>query len=162
MAYDGELRGVGGWLLFFIVIMAVISPVYAVVQVLRELYGAPFAGLDQDPLVSATRTFAWALIAVSTAICWFVAYRLISVHNWASVKLAIAGIWIVGVGGMVAEYAGVVLITGVPLGALLAETGPRGVIQPVVFGLIWTSYLLKSERVANTYRGAQEQAEVFE
>jgi len=153
---------VGDWLLLFILIVAVISPVYAVVQVSRELYGAQFAGLDQNPLVETMRTFAWALIAVSAAICWFIAYRLISIHNWTSVKLAIAGIWIAGVGGMVVEYAGVVLITGVPLGALLAETGPVGVIQPFVFGLIWTSYLLKSDRVANTYRGAQEQAEVFE
>jgi hypothetical protein len=162
MAYEGEVRGVGGWLVFFILVMAAISPLISIVQVYSELYGAPFAGLDDDPLLSMSRTFAWALVAVTTAIGWFVAYRLISVHNWTSVKLAIAGIWLVGVGGMVAEYVGVTFISGMPLDALLAETGPRGVIQPFIFGLIWTSYLLKSERVANTYRGAEEQAEIFE
>jgi hypothetical protein len=36
-------------------------------------------------------------------------------------------------------------------------------IRPFGFAIIWTSYLLKSERVANTYREAGgEQAEVFE
>ncbi|HEV7661678.1 MAG TPA: DUF2569 family protein [Allosphingosinicella sp.] len=162
MAYEGEVRGVGGWLVFFILVMAVISPLISSVQVYSELYGAAFAGFDDDPLLSTSRIFAWALVAMTAIIGWFVAYRLISVHNWTSVKLAIAGIWIVGVGGMVAEYAGVMYIGGIPLDALLAETGPRGVIQPFIFGLIWTSYLLKSERVANTYRGAADQAEIFE
>lgn len=162
MANEGEVRGVGGWLVFFILVMAVISPLVSIVQVYRELYGAPFAGLDDDPLLSTSRIFAWALVAVTAAIGWFVAWRMIGIHNWTSVKLAIAGIWIVGVGGMVAEYVGVTYISGIPLDALLAETGPRGVIQPFVFGLIWTSYLLKSERVANTYRGVEQQAEIFE
>jgi hypothetical protein len=162
MAYDGELRGVGGWLVFFILVMAVISPLISIVQVSRELYGASFAGFESNPILSTSRIFAWALVGVTAAIGWFVAYRLIAVHNWTSVKLAIAGIWIVGLGAMVAEYVGVMIIAGMSLDALLAETGPRGVIQPFVFGLIWTSYLLKSERVANTYRGIEEQAAIFE
>ena len=33
---------------------------------------------------------------------------------------------------------------------------------PQAFGIVWTAYLLKSVRVANTYRGGEEQAEVFE
>ena len=162
MNEDGELRGVGGWLAVFIVIVTAISPLYGVFQVYSSLYRGPLAGAGDFPVIATLRTFEWSLVGATALIGWFIAYRLIAVHNWTSVQIAIGGIWIASVGGAIAEFAGVSAITGVGVDEIIAESGPRGIIQPFIFGLIWTSYLLKSERVANTYRGGEEQAEVFE
>jgi hypothetical protein len=159
---DDELRGVKGWLLTFVIIIAVVSPVVSAIQVYHYLYNGPFAYGDGIPVVETVRTFEWALVGISALICWFAAWRLLAIFNWNSVKIAIACIWIVSVGGMIAEFAGLTMILGVDLGELLGATGAGAVIRPFIFGLIWTSYLLKSERVANTYRGNEEQAEVFE
>lgn len=159
---DDELRGVKGWLLTFVIIISVVSPAYSVYQITTSLYGGQFAGMDEVPLIQSLRTFEWSLAGITTLLCWFIAWRLVAVHNWTSVRIAIAGIWIAGVGGAVAEFAGVMSITGVELGDLIAGTGIRAIVQPFIFGLIWTSYLLKSERVQNTYRNPEEQAEVFE
>lgn len=159
---DDELRGVKGWLLTFVIIISVVSPAYAVYQISSSLYGGPFDAVGDTPLLQSLRTFEWTLAGVTTLICWFIAFRLIAVHNWTSVRIAIVGIWVAGVGSAIVEFTGVTMITGVDFGQIVAATGPRAIIQPIIFGLIWTSYLLKSERVQNTYRGADEQAEVFE
>ena len=159
---DDELRGVKGWLLTFVIIMAVVSPAWSIIQVYRELYSGQAAYLPDVPLVTQMKTFVWILVALDAAIGWLAAYRLVAIHNWLSVQIAIACVWIGSLGLRIVEYVGTTWITGVPFGDVLAETGPAPLIQPFIFGLIWTSYLLKSERVANTYRGSKEQAEIFE
>lgn len=157
-----ELRGVRGWLLTFVIIMAVISPAWSAISVYRELYTGQGALLPDVPMVASLKLLAWGLVAFDALVGWFVAFRLVTVHNWLSVQLAIAGIWISSIGGTIAGIAGLVSITGLSVGDVLTETGPGEVIRPFIFCLIWTAYLLKSERVANTYRGGEEQAEVFE
>ena len=159
---NDELRGVKGWLLTFVIIMAVISPVWSAINVYRELYTGDAAYLPDLPQVVQVRTFAWALIGVRAAIGLFVAWRLLTIWNWRSVEIAIVGIWLVSVGTTIAQYIGIGAITGASFGDLMAEGGPRAIIQPIGFGLIWTAYLLKSERVANTYRGVEDEVEVFE
>lgn len=159
---DGELRGVGGWLLTFVIIMAVISPAVSALMVYVELYTGDAALLSDMPEITQLKLFTWTLFAVDAAIGWFAAYRLVVIHNWRSVQIAIACIWIGSVGLLIVGFVGVMQITGLPMGEVLAANGPRGIVQPLIFSLIWTSYLLKSVRVANTYRGDEEQAEIFE
>jgi hypothetical protein len=159
---DDELKGVKGWLLAFVVIIALISPGWAAVSVYRELYTGQAAYLPDVPMITQIKAFFWATVAIRFALGWFVAWRLLAVENWRSVQIAIVCIWLVSVGGAIVEYAGLTYITGLSFSDVLAEAGPRGIIQPVGFALIWTAYLLKSERVQNTYRGGEEQAEVFE
>jgi hypothetical protein len=159
---DDELRGVKGWLLTFVIIMGVISPAWSIFNVYRELYTGQMALMPDVPLVRQIRTFAWILVAVDAAICWLAVYRLVAVHNWLSVQIAIGCIWVGSVGMRIVEYVGVTQLTGLSFGDAIAAAGAQTVIQPVIFSLIWTAYLLKSQRVANTYRGGGEQAEVFE
>jgi hypothetical protein len=159
---DDELRGVKGWLLTFVIIISVISPLAVIVFVMRDLYGDPLVAAAYGNLWSTVETFEWSHTAVVIAACWFVAWRLLFVQNWMSVKITIGAIWLIAVGGVLSELGGVSLITGIPMGMLLdASIGPE-LIRPIVFCLIWTAYFLKSERVQNTYRGGGEQAEVFE
>jgi hypothetical protein len=160
---DGELRGVKGWLLTFVIIMAVISPVWSAIRVYQEFYTGEAVYLPDVPMVSSIKSFTWAVVAADAVIGWIAAWRLVAVHNWRSVQIAIACIWLGSVGLAIVGYVGLTMITGLSFGDVLAESGPRGIIQPIGFGLIWTAYLLKSERVANTYRGgADEQAVIFE
>jgi hypothetical protein len=162
MAYDGELRGVAGWLALFVAILAAISPLLSVVQVYIALYREPMAPLVYGDLWPTVQGFEWALVVVTTLIGWFCAYRLLNVQNWTSVRIAIAGVWTMGVGSMVVETIGILYFTGADFGDLVSAGGPAFIIRPFIFGLVWTAYLLKSRRVENTYRGVEEQTEVFE
>ena len=159
---NDELKGVAGWLLVFVIIMAVIAPAWSAITVYRELHTGQAVYLAGTPLMDQLRNFAWILVATDAVIGWIAVWRLVTIHNWLSVQIAIACVWIGSVGLAIAEYAGLTSITGLSFGDVIAETGPRGIIQPFGFALIWTAYLLKSQRVENTYRGGEEQAEVFE
>lgn len=157
-----ELRGVKGWLLTFVIIVSVVSPLAVIILVTRDLYGDPYIAVAYGEIWRSIETFEWLHTVVVILACWFVAWRLVAVHNWMSVRIAIAGIWLIAVGGVLTELLGISLIAGIPFGELLgASVGPE-LIRPLIFCGIWTAYLLKSQRVENTYRGGEEQAEVFE
>ena len=160
---DDELRGVKGWLLTFVIIMAVVSPGWAAIRTYTDLYTGDAAYLGDLPTFAAIRTLAWATVGFAALVGWFVAWRLVAIHNWMSVRLAIAGIWLGSVGTLVIQYFGATWFIGLSGDLLLAVAEPQDFIRPFIFGIVWTSYLLKSERVANTYReSTQEQAGVFE
>ena len=159
---NDDLRGVNGWLLFFVIIMTAISPIAVIVLVLRDLYGNPLVASAYGDLWQSIELFEWSHTAVIILACWFVAWRLVFVHNWTTVKITITAIWLIAVGGVLTEMAGVSLISGIPMGELLgASIGPE-LFRPIIFCVLWTSYFLKSERVRNTYRGVEDEVEVFE
>jgi len=159
MSYnDHELRGVGGWLAFFIVTLGLFTPLQIVVA-LFSLLG--------DPQIQAAYGESWpalkwteiALSAVNLAAALFLAWRLNSVHNWQTIRIVIPGLWAMAVGIMIVELLAVAIIGGVPAGELLAGSGAE-FVRPIVYCAVWTAYLLRSERVANTYgRHGDEQVE---
>src|SRR5687768_6651473 len=98
---DDELRGVKGWLLTYVIIMAVVSPLVSALMVYRELYTGEAAMLINVPVFDSLRTAAWTMVAFDAMIGWFVAWRLVTVHNWLSVQLAIAAMWFAAVAGTI-------------------------------------------------------------
>jgi len=159
---DDELKGVKGWLLTFVIIMTVVSPLAVLVLTIRDLYGDPLIQSAYGELWGSIEMFEWTHTIILILCGWFVGWRLVVIHNWTSVRIAIAGIWLLAVGGTLTELLGVSLIAGIPFGTLLGASVGPSLFRPLVFCTIWTAYLLKSERVANTYRDPGEQAEVFE
>lgn len=159
---DDELKGVKGWLLTFVIIIAIVSPGWAAIRTYSDLHTGAADYLGDSPLFTSIRTLAWATVAFACLVGWFVAWRLLSIFNWTSVRIAIAGIWLSSVGTLVIQYFGAVWFVGIPGDLLFSTAQPQDFIRPLIFAIVWTSYLLKSERVANTYRDPGEQAEVFE
>ena len=147
---DPNLVGVGGWLLFFVIVLAVLSPLRLVVETAMLLAEeAELAAVFGESFDSVVR-FEWALAALIIGVFWFLAWRLVKVHVWRSVQLTIAGIWLMGPVAGLAEVALIAAMVEVPAGDLSAGIGVA-LLQPTVFCIVWTAYLLKSERVANTY-----------
>lgn len=151
MAYGDELVGVKGWLLLFVVILGVFTPASSVFGIYAALYSDPGAAAAYETSTFSTlEMVAWLLVVLSTAICWFVVYRLVRVRNWTTVRIAIAGILATSIGAVAVEFAAVSWILGIPAEALASALGPD-LVRPVVFSVIWITYLLRSRRVANTY-----------
>jgi len=159
---DDDLRGVKGWLLTFVIIIALVSPGLSALETWRELHSGATAEFSNIPIFASIRILAWGTVAFAALVGWFVAWRLVAIHNWTSVRLAIGGIWLGSLGTNVIFYVGATWFIGISGDLLLVTAEPQEFVRPFIFGLIWTSYLLKSERVQNTYRGGEEQAEVFE
>lgn len=146
--------GVGGWLGFFVVALGLLSPGAALVQML---------GLYSDPAIAATfgeawgptQVAEWTAFALSVAGCWYLVWRLLNVQTRKTVRIVLAGIWLLSIGGLALDFFIVSLGSGLPFGTLLAAGGVD-TVRPIVFCGIWTAYFLLSRRVANTYRDDPE------
>lgn len=160
MAYDDELRGVGGWLAFFLVTLGIFTPGFIVITTLTG-----FA--DRDWQIAAQMfpmlpVVDYICSAVTIALCWFAVYRFLRVYNWNTVRIGIATLWAVVFINVVVSSFAVTSITGVPFSLLMEQAGPALFIRPLVYAGVWTAFLLNSVRVRNTYgQNDEETAEVF-
>ena len=147
---DRTLVGIGGWLAFFVIVMAVLTPLRAAVDVTTLLSDPQTAAVfgDSWPLITRIE-ITIAVIGVLGA--WFLVWRLVKFEHWKTVRIVIAGVWILGPALTVLELLIIVLVGGIDPSLVLGGGLLLALIQPVIFATIWTAYFLMSERVANTY-----------
>lgn len=127
-----QLRGIGGWLLFFLLTFAVFTPLRATIEMLVEIRGST----DPDLV-----TRLWIFLGVYLVFTWAVTAWFVLVRKPSSVWLVIVVMWLEALGG-----AALLILEGA------AGLAAMGAITAFVYPTIWTAYLLKSGRVANTYR----------
>ncbi|MET1112619.1 MAG: DUF2569 family protein [Allosphingosinicella sp.] len=146
--------GVGGWLGFFVVALGLLSPGAGLVQMFG-LYSDPSIAAAFGDLWGPIQVAEWTLFALSIAGCWYLVWRLLNVQTRRTVRIVIAGLWLISVGGVTVEFIIVSLGSGLPIAALAGTAGVE-LVRPLVFCAIWTAYFLLSRRVANTYRDDPE------
>lgn len=158
-----DRQGVAGWLLLFVLTLAVVSPLRLATSVYTDLYEYGATGDFFGEAWGTIQAFEWGLVAARVAILWYVTFRLFVGQTWSTVLLTVGAIWLVGPVGVLVETAGVGMISGTPLGAMFGHQ-VGAFVQTLFYCTIWTSYLLLSKRVANTYRrrAAPEVGKVFD
>lgn len=145
-------KGVGGWLIFLIIVLSVLNPLANIGMLAAELrrveQETPY--LLQIPVFIHYKWFSWALVLICSAIGIAAGYMLWKKHVWKSVRQAIVAIWIMGPLATVF----VALYIYMNFGSMAAEAGGEiigSLIRSLLFAGIWTTYLLRSKRVRNTY-----------
>jgi hypothetical protein len=146
--YD-ELRGVEGWLMFFLVTLAVLTPVFLIIGAFIQWEDASTA-YRIYPGLGAVDIGSAALIVI---LAWFAAYRLTAVFNRTSVHITISILWIIALIYVLVQPILVGAVTGLSVGDVLSAAGPEQ-FRPLGYATIWTAYLLTSKRVRNTYGAA--------
>lgn len=146
---DRTLVGIGGWLAFFVFILAVLTPLRTALNIGELLSQPENAAIFGDSWTLISR-IEIVLGVISILGGWFLVWRLVKFEHWKTVRIVIAGIWILGVGLASLELLMISLVGGIAA-EVVVSSGTIALIQPVIFGAIWTAYFLKSERVANTY-----------
>ncbi|WP_439567976.1 DUF2569 family protein [Sphingopyxis sp.] len=144
-----ELKGVAGWLRLFVIILAVISPIRAILQTATLLQIDPAIEAQLGREWAIYEGFTWFLTAATVAATFYFAYRLIWVQNRSTVRLVIRGLWIVTVGALALDFIVAGALWPEDIAQINAEY-VKGVFQSLVFATIWSLYLAKSRRVANT------------
>jgi hypothetical protein len=152
---DGELRGIGGWLAFFLVTLGVITPVFSILSVAALSADAAVAA-SYGELWSTLLALEWSLVGITVAAAWLAVWHFFTVRSRRTVRLAVAVLWLIALLAVLGEPLGISLVTGLPLGQFLGQD----VVRPLVYSTLWTAYLLKSERVANTYPAAGTDDEI--
>jgi len=158
---DRALVGVGGWLAFFVISLAVLTPLAMAAGTAANLYGNPAIGAAYGDRWMALQAFEWTLSLLVIALAWFMAWRLMKVEVWQTVRIVIAGIWLIGIGSVVVEGLGVWLIGGMSFDLTVGAIAPE-LIRPCIYGAVWTAYFLRSQRVANTYLREPDESDVTE
>ena len=158
---DRALVGVGGWLAFFVIILAVLTPLRVLATLGMDLYSDPSVAAFYADNWGAIQAFEWAMALVTIGCSWFLAWRLMKVETWQTVRLVIGGIWLLSVGATIVELLGVSLIGGLPIDQMAAGLGFE-MFRPIIFSALWTGYFLRSRRVANTYLREPEENDVAE
>lgn len=160
--YHRPLAGIGGWLTFFLIIVGGIWPLRILIETISVSNDAEIAGFYADvwPLILGG---SWALTAIQLGMCAYMFWRLVRVHTWRTVRIVVVLLWVANIAIPAADLLFIAAVADLPVGALVEGTAPE-LIRGPIFAALWTAYLLRSERVANTYTKpgeADEMAEVF-
>lgn len=147
MAQPDEPRGIGGWLIVFLVLVGALSPIAAIIRKLSEVYvaGFGFGDISRPSMIIDIAHFA-----ASLALHWYIVWRLLACRVWRTVPIVIAGLWMLSVGLVLLK----IVAEAVILGRNTLPTYPAAWlanIPPVIWSMIWTAYFLRSRRIANTY-----------
>lgn len=161
VAKETVLKGVGGWLAFLVISMAVLSPVRTCFGYYRDIVlTEQNLNLSGNPVWETYTTIVLVLVVTACALFFLAAYRLYRQHVWRSVRFAIIAMWMACTGmdviGMVLLY----FIFGGEFVSMAWKSGMGEVIKGLVYPAVWTLYLLKSQRVRNTYRKETDMEEL--
>ncbi|PKQ01202.1 MAG: hypothetical protein CVT74_00335, partial [Alphaproteobacteria bacterium HGW-Alphaproteobacteria-13] len=146
-----ELRGVGGWLGFLVVVLGLLSPGRMVVETVVNLQSVG----DGSQTLGSNWPAYWvitcliAVAAVSGSV--FLAYRLVYVQRRSTVGLVIKGLWLLALVPLLLDLMISLLLFPHLAELLLAPSLIGDIMKPVISATIWSLYLVKSRRVANTY-----------
>ena len=158
--YDGELRGIGGWLGLFLVTLGVFTPLSVLISV-GTLAGDAAVAAQYGATWDRLLLFEWTFAGVSVVAAWAAVWQFFTVQRWRTVRFAIGVLWTLAFLGVVGEPLMVSLLTGLSYADLYAGAAGE-FVRPLIYSSIWTAYLLKSERVANTYPRTASDDEVVE
>lgn len=150
------MRGVGGWLAFFVIALCVLGPSQLISSTVVgfSTLEASIPGASVLPAWQDYKLYTWIVIGLVIGLRLLAGGLLTNHFKPLSVRVAISVLWVTP------------LITSV--GTLISAKAAFGAETPVspvdtayvfmaniVIAAVWTSYLVKSVRVRNTYYGAQ-------
>ena len=153
-----ELKGVGGWLLTFVIILSVLSPIRNILGTYNALAVSTEIETQLGTNWQIYNAFTWMLCIASVAAMLYFAYRLVWVQNRSTVRLVAWGLWVIVLGRSILDF----IVTGVLWPESITEgydaTYLTPIAQSLIFATIWSLYLTKSRRVANTYVDDEDEA----
>lgn len=148
-----ELRGVGGWLMFFIITIMVFSPLKLVASSLANFSDTErlYPVLIGFSPWEEYKFFNWMMAFIAIVIFVWCGWILLKHHTWASVRRTIICIWTVPI----------LLVLGDVIAAdYFLDLGPSETMGAevtvnfagvAIYATIWSLYLTLSRRVENTY-----------
>ena len=145
---DEDLRGIGGWLLFFVIVLMLVGPAFAGLSIMTELQAAAAeepewaTSIDYEDAVMG----AWFVWGLTTFLAAIAGLLLIFRRKPSSVWAAISILWIIG-----PILNSLMLLDVYSVGESITAELWVSMVQSLIPAGIWTAYLLLSDRVANTY-----------
>ena len=151
-----ELKGVGGWLLWFIIGLILITPIYSLggIDTEFDLLISKTPSLAKDITFNSYKRWIYVIYTMEYLFGAIAGFRLWKTHTLASVEFArimlcCLPVFSLSVIAVCKYYYG--SSDNVGLWTSFAKT--------IIYSFIWYSYLDRSVRVRNTYEPVYEQQE---
>ena len=148
-----------GWIPLLILMLVVLGPAELVVGTLLDQSAAEKMNPQVIQMATWTqiKTTVWVLVSIQITIMVATALTLFLARTWSAVKYAIAALWVVGPFWNVASSLIINTAFGLSTYADIFSTGVA-----FIFASAWTTYLLRSQKVRDFYRGSVPVHQVFE
>lgn len=148
---EPQLKGVGGWLGFLVVILGIISPIRLILETAINL------DIDTDveqmlgPNWPAYQIITWIIAAITVGGVLLLAYRLVYVRRHSTIGFVIKGLWVLALAPLLLDLVISSIMFPQLSDSLLVPSLLGDIAKSAIFATIWSLYLAKSRRVANTY-----------
>ena len=154
LARNPYITGVGGWLALLIFLLMIYIPLIG----LGGMQSTLSAALEQHPQLASSpewqsyRKISWLMFWGLAALSFSAGYKLWKYHCPDSVRFAIISLWIIlPLGNVLSAVLDVYLFGTRIAGQFIAATFWGLFFNCLLVGL-WSTYLIKSVRVNNTYK----------
>lgn len=153
-ALGAPLSGVGGWLAWLVFAFLILGPLAQLAGALKffDTAEGKYPQLTTNSHWLEFKYIHWIIVAVSITISIWAGYRLWKVYFPESVRFGILALWLCGP----VTFALEILAFGFVFGAHALSAFASASLGPMVGSLfaaaLWTTYLVVSVRVDNTYR----------
>jgi uncharacterized protein DUF2569 len=156
MPEDQYISGIGGWLLFLIIILMLLAPATGLGKLTNEFQDAEkkFPLLDVNTQWIHYKQVSWLIFAVTAAVGFVAGYRLWKIHAAESVRFAILALWVCGPLGNFLYLVATMLIFGSRASASAVPKMLGATMASCIAAGLWTAYLTRSFRVRNTYKSS--------
>ena len=148
---ERQLKGVGGWLGLLVVILGIISPIRLVLETAVNLDIESDVEQVLGPNWPIYQAITWVVAAITIAGALLLAYRLIYVQRHSTIGFVIKGLWILALTPLLLDVVISLIMFPQFSESLLAPSLVGDIAKSSIFATIWSLYLAKSRRVANTY-----------
>lgn len=154
MAKNPNISGVGGWLSLLIFLHMILGPLVSMGKLSDEFHSA----VERFPLLSSNAQWqnytqlSWLIFTVLASMQFAAGYRLWKIHIPQSVNFAIIVIWLTWPIGNVLYIISAIVIFGNNNDSNAFAQQAGLIIASVIAAAIWTTYLMRSVRVKNTYK----------
>lgn len=149
---DDEPSGVGGWLAFLVVWLAVLWPLLGCVQLLHyfSTIERDNQGIEHFIIWSSFKTVEWIFLQISFALSIYGGIVLATKRTPGAVFKAKLVLWFIGPISIIATN---LIIPMTMLHVRLAHEANAADVffVSLVIATVWTAYLNRSKRVKNTY-----------
>lgn len=148
-----HLEGVGGWLRFFIVSLTILAPLAILGRITGEIQAAEsqFPNLLNLPLWAQMKEISWIFGVVQGAILVGAGFILWKTRLKSTPKRVIMMLWVGGPATTILSLLAIAYVSAQPLAEVINHEALGGVLGSCVSALIWSTYLVRSVRVRNTY-----------
>lgn len=146
-----ELRGTGGWLGLLVFTLAIISPIRILLATMAALNVETTVEAQIGPNWRTYEFLSWFLAVLSIAGAMFLAWRLVYVQRRSTIGLVIGGLWVLALLPLLIDVTLGLALFPMFTSEHVAQSLPVELLRSAIYPTVWSAYLLRSRRVANTY-----------